>query len=201
MHALCQTSLIEAKPAYARWGGRIGIRRLSGVWRARPTEPVTEQSRRHRPLGSSCPAPAGAALRPARPGSADRVPIYGSGGFTSYDRDQLVAQLAGWADAGFSRVKMKVGTHPDQDVDRVATARSAIGKDVELFVDANGAYSSCARGAEAGRPVRRAGTWSGRGARLLRRSEPACGGAGTTRLQAWRSRLASTAWRGPVGAS
>ena len=36
---------------------------------------------------------------------------------------------------------MKIGTHPDDDLDRVRAAREAIGPDAELFVDANGAYS------------------------------------------------------------
>jgi L-alanine-DL-glutamate epimerase-like enolase superfamily enzyme len=70
-----------------------------------------------------------------------RVGIYGSGGFTSYDEGRLKEQLGGWAERGISAVKMKVGTHPDRDVERVRQARSAIGDDCELFVDANGAYS------------------------------------------------------------
>lgn len=70
----------------------------------------------------------------------DATPIYGSGGFTSYDNDMLRAQLRGWVDAGIPRVKMKVGRDPAADIGRVAAARSAIGDDVELFVDANGAY-------------------------------------------------------------
>jgi L-alanine-DL-glutamate epimerase-like enolase superfamily enzyme len=70
-----------------------------------------------------------------------RVPVYGSGGFTSYDSARLTDQLRGWAEAGFSRVKMKVGTDPAADVGRVAAARKAIGEDTELFVDANGAYT------------------------------------------------------------
>ncbi|OBG20117.1 enolase C-terminal domain-like protein [Mycobacterium sp. 852002-51057_SCH5723018] len=70
----------------------------------------------------------------------DVTPIYGSGGFTSYDNDTLRAQLAGWVEAGIPRVKMKVGRDPDADIGRVEAARSAIGDDVELFVDANGAY-------------------------------------------------------------
>jgi L-alanine-DL-glutamate epimerase-like enolase superfamily enzyme len=74
-------------------------------------------------------------------GAARRsVPVYGSGGFTSYSIDELQQQLAGWARAGIRRVKMKVGTHPDQDAERVREARAAIGADTELFVDANGAY-------------------------------------------------------------
>ena len=43
--------------------------------------------------------------------------------------------------AGIRSVKMKIGTHPADDLDRVRAARDAIGPDVELFVDANGAYS------------------------------------------------------------
>ncbi|HET7304384.1 MAG TPA: enolase C-terminal domain-like protein [Segeticoccus sp.] len=71
----------------------------------------------------------------------DEVPIYGSGGFTSYDDRQLANQLAGWVDAGIPRVKMKVGRDPDADKHRVAVARKAIGVDTELFVDANGALT------------------------------------------------------------
>ena len=67
--------------------------------------------------------------------------VYGSGGFTSYSREQLQRQLGNWAADGIPRVKMKIGRHPDDDFSRVADAREAIGPDVELFVDANGAYS------------------------------------------------------------
>jgi L-alanine-DL-glutamate epimerase-like enolase superfamily enzyme len=69
------------------------------------------------------------------------VPIYGSGGFTSYSDDQLQHQFAGWAEQGITRVKMKVGRDAAADVRRVEIARAAIGPKVELFVDANGAYS------------------------------------------------------------
>ncbi len=69
------------------------------------------------------------------------VPIYGSGGFTSYPDIQLQRQLAGWVEQGISRVKMKIGRDAAADVKRVQAARSAIGETAELFVDANGAYS------------------------------------------------------------
>jgi L-alanine-DL-glutamate epimerase-like enolase superfamily enzyme len=69
------------------------------------------------------------------------VPAYGSGGFTSYSESQLGDQLARWADEGFRFVKMKVGREPDRDLQRVRTARKAIGRGCALFVDANGAYS------------------------------------------------------------
>ncbi len=71
----------------------------------------------------------------------DEVPLYGSGGFTSYTIPQLQAQLGGWVEHGISRVKMKIGTHPEQDLGRVGAARQAIGGAAELFVDANGAYT------------------------------------------------------------
>jgi L-alanine-DL-glutamate epimerase-like enolase superfamily enzyme len=68
------------------------------------------------------------------------VPIYGSGGFTSYSNDELQRQLAGWVEQGITRVKMKV-RDSRREPTRVAAAREAIGPDTELFVDANGAYS------------------------------------------------------------
>ena len=69
------------------------------------------------------------------------APVYGSGGFTTYTDAQLSEQLSGWISQGIPRVKMKIGTHPDQDPHRIAAARKAIGDDAELFIDANGAYS------------------------------------------------------------
>lgn len=68
------------------------------------------------------------------------LPIYGSGGFTSYPVDRLQRQLAGWVEQGIQRVKMKIGQDPAQDIARVAAAREAVGSDTELFVDANGGY-------------------------------------------------------------
>src|SRR6185312_11896685 len=44
--------------------------------------------------------------------------------------------------AGISMVKMKIGTHPERDLDRIRAAREAIGPATRLFVDANGAYNA-----------------------------------------------------------
>ena len=66
--------------------------------------------------------------------------MYGSGGFTSLTNDELAEQLAGWVEEGIPRVKMKVGREPERDVERVGTARAAIGEATELYVDANGAF-------------------------------------------------------------
>ncbi len=69
------------------------------------------------------------------------VPVYGSGGFTSYSEDQLVGQMRGWVDQGIQQVKMKIGRDALADRGRVKLVRKAIGDDTKLFVDANGAYS------------------------------------------------------------
>jgi L-alanine-DL-glutamate epimerase-like enolase superfamily enzyme len=69
------------------------------------------------------------------------APVYGSGGFTTYSLAQLQDQLGGWVRDGIPRVKMKIGTHPEEDLARVRAARAAIG-DAALYVDANGAYTS-----------------------------------------------------------
>jgi L-alanine-DL-glutamate epimerase-like enolase superfamily enzyme len=69
------------------------------------------------------------------------VLVYGSGGFTSYSTSQLQEQLGGWAEQGLTMVKMKIGRDASADPKRVHAARQAIGPSVQLFVDANGAYS------------------------------------------------------------
>ena len=71
----------------------------------------------------------------------ESIPIYGSGGFTSYSIEQLQTQLQAWVSEGITWVKMKVGRNPEADIDRVRAARAAIGPGARLFVDANGAYS------------------------------------------------------------
>jgi L-alanine-DL-glutamate epimerase-like enolase superfamily enzyme len=71
----------------------------------------------------------------------DGVPVYGSGGFTSYSNERLCEQLGAWVESGIARVKMKVGREPDRDPVRLDAAREAIGDDVELYVDANGAFA------------------------------------------------------------
>jgi L-alanine-DL-glutamate epimerase-like enolase superfamily enzyme len=74
------------------------------------------------------------------------VPIYGSGGFTSYDDAQLTGQFRHWVhEQGIPRVKMKIaeswGEQVDRDLARIARARQVIGADAELYVDANGGYT------------------------------------------------------------
>jgi L-alanine-DL-glutamate epimerase-like enolase superfamily enzyme len=75
----------------------------------------------------------------------DAVPVYGSGGFTTYSDEQLTHQLAAWSkEQHIPRVKIKIGESwgaaETRDLDRIALARDVIGPDVELYVDANGGY-------------------------------------------------------------
>ena len=70
----------------------------------------------------------------------DAIPVYGSGGFTSYSDERLCEQLGGWVADGIGAVKMKIGRDAAADRRRVRLAREAVGPHAELFVDANGAY-------------------------------------------------------------
>ena len=77
----------------------------------------------------------------------DDVPVYGSGGFTTYDDARTREQLSGWVDQDrIPRVKIKIGeswgSNESRDLARVALAREVIGPDTELYVDANGGYST-----------------------------------------------------------
>lgn len=87
------------------------------------------------------------------------VPVYGSGGFTSYSESQLCEQLGGWVSEGIPRVKMKIGRDPAADIKRVGAARRAIGENAELFVDANGAYGAQQAVAQAQRFAQERVTW------------------------------------------
>lgn len=76
----------------------------------------------------------------------EEVPVYGSGGFTTYNDNQLTEQLLRWVnEQRLPRVKIKIGeawgTRVDRDLRRMYKTREVIGDDVELYVDANGAYS------------------------------------------------------------
>lgn len=63
----------------------------------------------------------------------------------NYDDEQLHEQLHRWAER-MSAVKVKIGeswgTRPERDLDRVAEARSIVGENTALYVDANGLYSA-----------------------------------------------------------
>ena len=127
--------------------------------------------------------------------AASSVPIYGSGGFTTYTDEQLrdAARRLGRA--------RRLPLRQDEDRHRAgarsaarrAWRKAAIG-DAELFVDANGAFSvkqalalrrSCA---ESRHPLVR-------GAGLLGRSRRACADARARAGRRWRSPPANTSTR------
>ncbi len=143
-----------------------------------------------------------------------RVVAYGSGCFTSLSERELSEQLSGWVDRGFRAVKMKVGREPERDLDRVRAARKAIGRDVDLLVDANGAYDRkqalafADRFAELGvcRRIRRprctsfwaarwnrSGTWSGSSITCSSRSRSSTARRAPRRASCGR-RFSSPAW-------
>lgn len=69
------------------------------------------------------------------------VDVYGSGGFTSYSDEQLLAELSCLVERdGCKAVKMKVGASPSDDPGRVRSVRSRLA-DTDLYVDANGAMT------------------------------------------------------------
>jgi L-alanine-DL-glutamate epimerase-like enolase superfamily enzyme len=77
----------------------------------------------------------------------DDVPVYGSGGFTNYSTRQTREQLTGWVERDhIPRVKIKIGENwggnERRDLERVALAREVIGPGTELYVDANGGYTT-----------------------------------------------------------
>ncbi|MDG5772685.1 enolase C-terminal domain-like protein [Mycolicibacterium fortuitum] len=73
------------------------------------------------------------------------VPVYGSGGFTNLDHDQLGEHIDQWRAAGCTAMKIKIGqswgADTARDLSRVDDLRHLAGDGVALMVDANGAYT------------------------------------------------------------
>jgi len=75
--------------------------------------------------------------------SRDRVPCYVAGGYYREGKtvEMLARECERYAEDGFKAVKLRVGgASLEEDVERVKAARKAVGPDVALMVDANGAY-------------------------------------------------------------
>jgi L-alanine-DL-glutamate epimerase-like enolase superfamily enzyme len=74
----------------------------------------------------------------------ESVPIYGSGGWTNFTEEELIAEMTGHVENGIKRVKMKVGKDFGQsereDIQRLAAVRKAVGDDVAIYIDANNGY-------------------------------------------------------------
>lgn len=69
---------------------------------------------------------------------ADKVPVYGSGGFLPYTVDQIVTEAEGFRALGCRHYKFKLGRENlMENVTRVREVRKALGDDMEILVDAN----------------------------------------------------------------
>jgi L-alanine-DL-glutamate epimerase-like enolase superfamily enzyme len=76
-------------------------------------------------------------------GYTNQVPAYVTGGYYSEGKGiaDLVAECQGYVEAGFRRIKIKVGgTTLHEDVERVKALRRALGDEVDLMLDANRAW-------------------------------------------------------------
>lgn len=67
-----------------------------------------------------------------------KIPIYGSGGWISYSIEELISEVKDYQSRGFKAVKIKVGK-PDwkEDLERLKLVREAVGKNVNIMMDAN----------------------------------------------------------------
>jgi L-alanine-DL-glutamate epimerase-like enolase superfamily enzyme len=76
-------------------------------------------------------------------GCRTAVPTYASGGlWLGASIDELVAEAKGFVAAGFRAVKMRLGRpRLEEDVERVAAVRAAIGPEIALMADANQGFT------------------------------------------------------------
>ncbi len=76
----------------------------------------------------------------------ESVPIYGSGGWTSFTEAELVEEQLRYVERGMTRVKMKVGkdfgSSTDEDVQRLRAVRKAVGDEVVIYIDVNNGYTA-----------------------------------------------------------
>ncbi|MDR2392026.1 MAG: mandelate racemase/muconate lactonizing enzyme family protein [Planctomycetota bacterium] len=74
------------------------------------------------------------------------LPVYASGGWTSYSRDELVAEAENMVRRGYGKIKIKVGVeggrNPNEDLRRVRAVRDAVGPGVGIMLDANNAWTA-----------------------------------------------------------
>jgi len=79
-------------------------------------------------------------------GSNPRVPVYASGGWTSFSDEKLAADSRAKIERGYSIVKVKVGVeggnNPRRDQRRIRMVRAAIGPEAGLLIDANNCWDA-----------------------------------------------------------
>src|SRR4051812_47357865 len=70
----------------------------------------------------------------------DAVPLYDV--VTVLPLEEAVALAHELVAEGYRRIQVKVGTVPEADAERLAAVRDAVGNDIVLFADANGAFTA-----------------------------------------------------------
>ena len=79
-------------------------------------------------------------------GNRSEVPVYASGGWTSYSDEELVEEITGMVGQGYSMVKFKVGVEGGhnlrRDYRRVAAVREAVGPEIGIMLDANNCWDA-----------------------------------------------------------
>jgi L-alanine-DL-glutamate epimerase-like enolase superfamily enzyme len=79
-------------------------------------------------------------------GNEPRIPVYASGGWTSFSDEQLAADSKAKIDQGYGIVKIKAGVeggrNPRRDAKRTRMVRDAIGPEAGLIIDANNCWDA-----------------------------------------------------------
>jgi L-alanine-DL-glutamate epimerase-like enolase superfamily enzyme len=79
-------------------------------------------------------------------GDRAKVPVYASGGWTSYSDDELVEEMVNLVHQGYTMMKFKVGVdggnNPGRDLERVRKVREAVGPATRLMLDANNCWDA-----------------------------------------------------------
>ncbi len=85
---------------------------------------------------------AGLPLHRLAGGAQASIPLYTTeGGWLHLETDALIDDALAAKARGFAGCKLKVGRPPHEDVARVAGVREAVGRDFEILVDANQAFT------------------------------------------------------------
>lgn len=79
-------------------------------------------------------------------GNQTKIPVYASGGWTSFSDEELVEEVKGMVAENYNMVKFKVGVEGGNnlncDVRRVEKVREAIGADIAIMLDANNCWDA-----------------------------------------------------------
>ncbi len=69
----------------------------------------------------------------------EKIPL--SWSLTIGEPSKVAAEAVKMVDAGFGTVNLKIGTNPEEDVERVKKVRKAVGDKINIRADANGAFT------------------------------------------------------------